>query len=450
MDLLAPFRGLFAARRTRERSDPETSRIPFNMGRTLAGVYVTPDRALTNAVVWACVRYLSTTVAQLPWRVMRRLPGGGAEVVERHPADAVLAWRTNPEMGPFQFKETLIAWALLWGNAYAEIVRDGAGRVVELWPIHPERVTVQRDTETDALLYEVRAVGSGERVLLRPMDVFHLRGFGNGPVGLSVVEHAAQSIGWAQATELFGAAYFGEGLHPAGFIEGAGALTPDGKKTLREQLKQMFGGPRRAHRVAFLDAGMKWNRVAVQPDESQFIETRQHQVEEICRWFGVPPHKVAHLLRSTFNNIEHQSIEVVVDAVSPWVIRLEEEGNFKLFGTNRQGLYTDMDMRALLRGDNKSRAEYLKVMREMGAFNVNEVREYEGENPIGPEGDKRIVQSQYTTLERIGEEPAAPPPPPPAAQPDNPDAPPVPDTDADMAAVQRAIAAALRIEAHAA
>lgn len=414
MDLLAPLRGLFAARRTREHRDPETIRIPWQ-GRSVAGVYVTPDRALTNAVVWACVRYLSTTVAQLRWRVMRTLPNGGAEIVERHPADTVLAWRTNPELSPFQFKETLVAHALLWGNGYAEIVRDGAGRVSQMWPIHPERVDVRRRLDTDELVYEVRSAGTGEQVLLSPMDVFHLRGFGDGPVGLSIIEYAAQSIGWAQATELFGASFFGNGLNFGGFIEVQGGLSPDGKKTLRAALDQMFRGPRNAHRWGILDAGMKASRASAAPNEAQFVESMQFQVEQICRWFGVPPHKVMHLLRSTFNNIEHQAIEVVVDAITPWVTRLEEEANYKMFGQNRMGLYTDFDMRALLRGDNKTRAEYLKIMREMGAYSVNDVRQYEGDNPIGPEGDKRVVQSQYTTLQRIGEEPVAPPEPPPSA-----------------------------------
>lgn len=445
-DLLASFRRLFAARRTREYVDPETSRVPFNMGRTLAGVYINPDRALTNAVVWACVRYLSTTVAQLPWRVMRNRPNGGAEIVERHPADNVLAWRTNPELAPFQFKETLVSWALLWGNGYAEIVRDGAGRVVEMWPIHPERVDVQRDVTTDALTYEVRSPGRGDAILLAPMDVFHLRGFGNGPVGLSVVEHAAQSIGWAQATEMFGASFFGNGLNMGGFIEVQGQLSPPAKNLLRAALDQMFKGPRNSHKWGILDAGMKATRTSAAPDEAQMVEAMQFQVETICRWFGVPPHKVMHLLRATFSNIEHQSIEVVSDAVSPWVIRLEEEANYKLFGSNRQGLYTDMDLRALMRGDAKTRSEYYKNMREMGAYSADDVLTREGDNPIGPAkgGDKRVMNGTYTLLEKIGEEPPAAPPPEPAT----PAAP--RESAADMAAAWRAWAAALRKSTHAA
>lgn len=396
---------LLAARRSRERVEPEQSRIP-PQARTLAGVFVTPDRALTNSVVWACVRYLSSTVAQLPWYVKRDIGDGRAEIVRRHPVDTVLSWRPNPELSPFAFRETLMGWALLWGNGYAEIVRDAAGRVIELWPIHPSRVQVRRDLDTDRLFYRVDGPRyGGGSIDLDPRDVFHVRGFGDGPVGLNVVEHAAQSIGWAQATELFGASFFGNGLNQGGFIEIPGGLDGDGKDRLNAQLEERHKGPRKAHRWTLLDAGMKAVKSSATPDESQFVETMQHQVEVICRWFGAPPHKVAHLLRATFSNIEHQSIEVVVDAVTPWVIRFEQEADFKLFGANRGGFFTDIDLRGLMRGDAKARGEYYQMMRNTGAYSVNQILVAEGENPIGPEGDKRVMQSQYTTLERIGEEP---------------------------------------------
>jgi HK97 family phage portal protein len=419
MDLTAWFRGIFARRRSRETRQPEDRRIPY-MPKTLAGVYVTPDRALQNATVWACVRYLSSTVAQLPWRVMKELPGGGAEFAPMHPVDNLLFWRPNEELSPFQFKETMIAWALLWGNGYAEIVRDGSQRARELWPIHPQRVEVKRDIETDRLVYEVSGDQGGPSLKLKPDEVFHLRGFGDGPVGLSVIEYAAQSIGWAQAAELFGASFFGNGLNMGGFIETAGGLTTDGKQRLYAELERMFRGPRNAHRWSVLDAGMKATKMTAAPDEAQMVETLQFQVETICRWFGVPPHKAMHLLRSTFNNIEHQAIEVVVDSVTPWVCRLEEEANYKLFGRNRMGFYTNLDMRGLLRGDNKSRAEYYKMMREIGAYSVNEILILEGDNPIGKEGDKRTMQQGYTTLEKIGEDPPQPALEPPANQNDAP------------------------------
>jgi HK97 family phage portal protein len=146
--------------------------------------------------------------------------------------------------------------------------------------------------------------------------------------------------------------------------------------------------------------------------DAEFLATRKFTVNEICRWFRVPPHKVADLERATFSNIEHQSIEVVTDTLMPWAVRLEQEANYKLVGQRNQGrVFTKINLLGLMRGDAKSRAEFYKVMREMGVFSVNDIRALEDMNPIGPEGDKRVMQSQYTTLDRIGEEPAVVAPP---------------------------------------
>jgi HK97 family phage portal protein len=430
---------ILGARRSRERHDPEITRIPFQ-GRTLAGVYVDPDRALTNSVVWACVGYLSSTVAQLPWEVKQDLGEDGSKVMPRHPVANVLQWRPNPEWSPFQFRETLVGWALLRGNGYAEIVRDAAGRVAELWPIHPDKVEVKRDTATDALFYEVETADG--KIDMDPMDIFHLRGFGDGPVGLNVAEYAAQSIGWAQAAELFGASFFGNGMNLGGFIEVKSGLSADGKSRLRSELDKLHRGPRNANKWGILDAEMTAKKLAATPDEAQFVATMQHQVETLCRWFRVPPHKVMHLLRGTFSNIEHQSIEVVVDSVTPWVARLEQEADYKLFGSNRQGLFSDIDLTGLLRGDASARGTYYQMMRNVGAINANEIRSREGMNPIGADGDKYVMQGQYTTLDMLGQEPAPAPAAPAAPAPE-----PQEDTPAQQAAAWRisTMAAALDV-----
>lgn len=390
--------------RTRDKYE-ESSRLVLT-GRTQAGVYVTPDNALQNAAVWGCVNYLSRTVAQLPWRVMRDVTGGGSEVARAHPVDYLLSQRPCIDMGSFTWRQTLLGHALLWGNGYAEIERDARGVPVSLWPIHPRRVCVKRGTD-NALYYEVTD-GPDGTVYLPANDVFHVRGFGDGMIGFGVIEYAAQSIGWARATELFGASYFGEGMNPTGIIETAKGLTPPAMEVLRQQFKKLYSGPK-GEKTAILDAGMKFTKISSSPEESQFIDVRQHQVEEICRWFGVPPHKIQHLLRTTFSNIENQAIEVVVDTIIPWVKIFEEEANYKLFGANRAGLFTKMNLNGLLRGDSASRAAFYKTMREMGVMSVNEIRALEDLNPIGPEGDKRIVQMNMTTLERIGEEPVVDP-----------------------------------------
>jgi len=422
-----PVQDTVALRKTREDQQIDEGSPVF--GRPTAGVYIDADTSLRNDTVWACVRYLSQTVAQLPARVMRD-QGRYSERVMSHPVVNVMTWRSNPELSPFQLKETLTAWAVMRGNGIAEIERDDTGRVLALWPIHPDRVTFKRDLVTDELVYEINN-GRAGTVYLTGRDVFHLRGFGNGPIGLSVVEHAAESIGWAQATELFGAAFFGNGLNTSGAIEGAGSLNDDGQKRLSAQIARRHGGPRKSHLPLYLDKSMKWVPTSVKPNEAQFIEAMQHQVETICRWFGVPPQKVGHLLRMTFNNVEQLSIEVVVDSITPWAIRWEEEANFKLFGQNRNSLFMKLEMKGLLRGAFKERQEGLQIQRRNGIINQEDWREIEDYGPSGAEGsEKYIVEGNMTTLERLGEEPeAVPPAPAPApssndnSEDDTPDAP---------------------------
>lgn len=394
------------ARFTRDYRHPETTRV-FYTGRTVAGPYMSPDTAITVPAAWACIRYLSQTVAVLPWHVMRTAENGG-EVADKHPVDWLLYKRPNPEWSAFQFRETLTHWALRWGNGYAEIEHDTNGRPFALWPIHPDRVQVCRDPVTDRLYYNV-GMPTGARVELDPDDMLHVRGFGEGAVGLNVMAYAAESIGWAKAAQLFGAAFFGNSATPAAVVIAKKSLNAGGLKELEKKFRETYGaGPGKSNRVAFLDQDMDYKQVTIEPNKAQFLETNQFLIEEVCRWFGVPPHKVQHLLRATFSNIEHQSIEVVTDSIVPWVKRWEEEADYKLFGDrNRQGFYTKMNLNALLRGDTQARATYYRELRNLGVLTANDILRLEEMPTIGEEGDKRVMQSAMTTLEMIGE---APPP----------------------------------------
>ena len=372
-----------------------SSRVVYT-GRTAAGVYVDADNALKNATVWACIQYLTRTVGQLPWHVYLRDAKGNSTVSNAAGVDYLLNSRPNPEMGSLIFRQVLLTHILLRGNGYAEIQRDNRGVAIALWPLHPDRVCARR-REDGTLFYEVwNSSGNAE---VDAMDMFHVRGLGDGPVGYSVIEYAAQSIGWAQATEVFGSTFFGNGMNPTGVVTSDAGLTPAGLAELRNELKRLYTGPK-GERTAILDAKIKYESVSTTPNDGQFIETRQHQVEEICRWFGVPPHKVMHLLRATFSNIEHQSIEVVVDSVTPWARVFEQEADYKLFGAgNRQGYYTKMSMQALLRGDNASRIAFYKGMAELG-MTLNQILALEEMNGIGPDGDVPFVSNNVQTLKR--------------------------------------------------
>lgn len=380
--------------------------------RTMAGVAITPDTAVTISAVWACLRYLSQTVAGLPWHVMRD-GESGAEIVSRGTPDYLIYRRPNKEWSSFQFRETLTHWALRWGNAFAEIERDQMGRPFALWPIHPERVLVCRDPESGEIFYEVTGQNGG-KIEIPAVDMFHIRGFGEGVVGVNVIDYAAQSLGWARAAQLFGATFFGNGANVSGMVVHKKKLTDSGLRRVKAEFDQLFKGIKNSHGVVHTDTDADFKKFGLNAQETQLVEVHYFLIEEVCRWFGVPPHKVAHLLRATFSNIEHQAIEVVVDSVMPWVQRFEDEANFKLFGeANRLNLYTKMNLRGLLRGDFKSQNEGLEVARRNGVVDADEWRDFIGMNKMksGKGGDKFVMQSQFTTLDKIGEvetQPSAP------------------------------------------
>lgn len=406
-------------RMTSDQRHPGAARVS-NPGRTLAGVGITPDSAMMLSAVWAAFRYLSQTVAVLPWHV-KKDGKNGPEIQSSHGVDYLLWKRPSKEWSSFQFRETLTHWALRWGNGYAEIEQDQLGRPFAMWPIHPERVRVCRatDYENDAygdpinpgdLFYEVdqRGTTMGVATILAAKNMFHIRGFGEGPVGVNVIAYAAQSLGWARAAQLFGAAFFGNGMNPAGVVINKKPLKPDGLKRQKAEFDQLYKGPNNANRTAFLDNDADWKPIGFNAQNSQLIEVHQFLIEEQCRWTGAPPHKVMHLLRATFTNIESQGIEVVVDSIAPWVKRYEDEGEFKLFGQNRQKLYTKIDMRALMRGDMAARIAYYKGMSSVGAYSPNRILELEDENTLGPEGDVHTMQGQNVTLKQIADGTAAP------------------------------------------
>ena len=383
-----------------------------------AGVFVNEDTALTFSAVWACVSVISRTIAALPWHVFERSRDG------REPVDNAIGWmlnnQPNGEMSSFALRETLMVHVLTWGNAYAEIERDMAGRAVALWPLPPDRVRIERDA-SGALSYLVEASGGSTRLPAR--DVFHIHGMGfDGVSGYSPVQMAARSIGMGVAQDVFGQAFYANGTTFGALIEMPAGMSKEQIAQAEDYYNGKTRGPDKAFRIQVAPTGVKTHQLSMPMTDAQFLESRKFSVNEIARWYGVPPHKIADLDRATNNNIEHQGIEFVTDAIVPWAVRLEQEANAKLFGARAQGrVYTKLNVSALMRGDSKSRAEYYRAMTQMGAMSINEVRALEELNGIGPDGDAHLVQLNQTTLERLvkGEpEPAAEPALPSVAQQD--------------------------------
>lgn len=419
-----------ARRLSRGDRSPGATRVSSSP-RTLAGVIVTPDTAITISAVWACLRYLSQTVAQLPWHVMR--DGKiGAEVQRTHPVDWLLWKRPSSEWSSFQYRETLVHWALRWGNGYAEIEPDTVDRPYAMWPLHPERVEVCRAVEdgyasygdeiaAGEIYYEVDDGQSG-KIIFSARRIFHLRGFGEGVVGVNVIQYAAESLGVAKAIQLFRSGFFGNGMNVGGIVVNKKPMTQPAMEEQRKELNRIYKGPRNAGKFAIVDNDTDFKPTMVDPQKSQLTEAENLQIYDVCRWFGVPPHKVMQLDRATFSNIEHQAIEVVVDSITPWVRRLEDEADYKLFGQNRAGYYTKINMNALLRGDMAARLAFYQGMELAGAISPNEIRALEDLNSLGPDGDLHVMQQQMVPLEFIAEGPKPPVPPAvPAQEPDDSD-----------------------------
>jgi HK97 family phage portal protein len=387
----------------RQTEPPRESSYSIWLPQNDAGVSVTHENALQFSAVWACVRVISETVSQLKWSVFQQQADGGRDELTTHPAFRLLAHSPNSEMSAFTFREVMLAHALTWGNAYAEIERDGAFRPIGLWPISPERVEVLRD-EDFSLFYRIHNPQGGH-VNMPAADVFHIRGLGNtGTEGYSVIRMAAQTIGLGKVQEQAGASFWRNGARPGGILTPAGMMTAEARQSLERQWSDSYGGGKNFNRVALLSHDLKYTPLGIPQDDAQFLDSRRFSIEDICRWFRVPPHKVGDLQRATFSNIEHQSIEFVTDTVVPWAIRLEQEADAKLISGSQRRIFTKILLQSLLRGDSAARATYYREMRDLGVLSINEIRKLEDLNPIGADGDLRL-------------EPPEPPPAPAAAPP---------------------------------
>lgn len=364
----------------------------FTGGSTAAGVAITERSAMQLTTVYACVRIIAETIASLPLNVYKRGNNGSKDKTIEHPLYRVLHDEANEEMSAFSFWETMFGHLLTWGNAYAEIERNGSGAVVAMWPLAPDIVTVDR--RGGKVVYRVNLDGKPPAIL-PPEKVFHLHGLGfDGRVGYSPIQMAKEALGFAKSTELYGQRFFGEGGKPSGVLEMDGVLKDkDARDRLRESWQDIHGGPSKSHRVALLEAGMKYKPISLPPNDAQFLETRRFQKADIAQMFRVPLHMINDLTNATFSNIEHQSIEFVVHTIRPYLVRTEQEIRRKLF-LGDTTYFAEWAVDGLLRGDAKSRNEALQIMRQNGIINANQWRALENMNPQeGEQGEAYLVNS---------------------------------------------------------
>ncbi len=388
----------------RSRASPSNSlygtTYSFFFGGTASGKTVNERTAMQTTAVYACVRILAETIASLPLHIYQYTDRGKEKAID-HQLYYLLHDEPNPEMTSFVFRETLMSHLLLWGKAYAQIIRDGRGKVLALYPLLPDRMTVDRTTD-GRLFYEYRR--DAGYVILRPEDVLHIPGLGfDGLVGYSPIAMAKNAIGMAIATEEYGGKFFANGASPGGVLEHPGVVKDPAR--IRESWNAVYQGSGNAHRVAVLEEGMKFQPIGIPPEQAQFLETRKFQLNEIARIFRIPPHMIGDLDKSSFSNIEQQSLEFVKYTLDPWVVRWEQAMQRALLSpSEKRQFFIKFNVDGLLRGDYQSRMNGYAIGRQNGWMSANDIRELENLNRIPEElgGDLYLINGNMTKLADAG------------------------------------------------
>ncbi len=405
---------------------------------------INADTAMCYAAVFGCVRVILNNLAVYGWGVYERSPDRRGKIPVDDDTAYLLHTQPNPEMSSLNWREALLKDAALRGNGYAEIERDPFGRIRWMWPIKNERVSVDR-YDSGQLVYVVDNGRGVPDTFLPPENVFHLRGMGDGVVGLAVIEHARKSIQLGMDQEGFGSSFFRRGPMPGGVLKMPGAVKKEDRDAARESFERAYGGAKNAGRTVVLSGGMEWAPAQLPNTDAQWLESQSFSVAQVCRFFGVPPHMVAELGRATFSNIEHQNREFYQNCALPWARRLESEADIKLFGRiNRGRKWTKINLAALLRGDSQTHTDRITKLVVSGVMTPNEGREELDLNPKEG-GDELVIQGAMVPLARIL---AAPVEVERVQDPDPPE-PPTPETlpaprPAEARVDRRAVAAAFR------
>ena len=381
----------------------------FFFGGSTAGKNVTERSSMQMTAVYSCVRVLAEAVAGLPLHLYNYTDSGGKDKALEHPLYFLLHDEPNPEMTSFVFRETLMTHLLLWGNAYAQLIRNGRGEVVGIYPLMPNRVSVNRDDKGNIYYKYLRGLEDAHlnkenEVILLHSEVLHIPGLGfDGLVGYSPIAMAKNAIGMAIACEEYGAKFFANGATPGGILEHPGVVKDP--ERVRASWNSAFGGSANANKVAVLEEGMKYTPISISPNEAQFLETRKFQINEIARIFRVPPHMVGDLEKSSFSNIEQQSLEFVKYTLEPWLIRWEQSLVRSLILPGDKGKYfIKFNVDGLLRGDYESRMNGYATARQNGWMSANDIRALENLYQISEEdgGNLYLINGNMTKLKDAG------------------------------------------------
>lgn len=370
---------------------------------TATGKHVSEDSALQLSTVWACVKLISETISTLPLRVYRKRAGGGRDVASDHPLYSILCVSPNAEMTPGRFMLLIVASIIIRGNAFVEKQRI-AGRVVALNPLLPQNVTTRR--ENGRLVYDV-VDGLGGKRTLKADDVMHIRGFGiDGMCGLQPVMQAREIIGAATAANEASAKIFAQGMQVSGVLSSDNKLTAEQREQIRDNLTR-FSNSSSSGKLMVLEAGLKYQGISMDPESAQMLQTRAFNVEEICRFLGVPPFMVGHMDKASSwaSSVEAQNLHFLTSCLRPILDNIEQEIIRCLIPRAEWGqVYAEFSVEGLLRADSAGRAAYYNTALQNGWASRNEIRALENLPPIDG-GDIYTVQSNLTPLEMLGAQP---------------------------------------------
>ena len=372
---------------------------------TSSGETVNTASVLGLAAAWACVNLLAGTIASLPLMVYRTR-GGARTVASDHPLYRILHDSPNADQTALDFWEFVCASLELHGNAYAEVVRARNGRIIALGvPITPELVTVRR-LDSGALEYEW--VDQGRRIIAGQDRVLHIRGFGGNPLGgLSTLSAGRQSFGLAQAIERASGDTFRNGVRPSGLLKTADTLTIDQRKQAEELLQEKFAGAINAGRPMLLDRGMDWVQLSISPEDAQMLQSRAFSVEEVCRFFGVPPFMVGHTEKTTSwgTGLEQQTLGFQKFTLRRRLKRIEQALEKQLLSVADRlaGITIEFNLEGLLRADSAARASFYQLMLTNGVMTINEVRSLENLPPVEG-GDEPRMQMQNVPITQAGQQ----------------------------------------------
>lgn len=374
----------------------------FGLKDSKTGVSVNESNAVNLTIVYACVRLLSDSLAMIPFQLFKETENGKEKAVN-HPLYKLIAKQPNPQMSSYTFRKMMMTNLLLWGNAYAIIERDN-GVISKLTPVASSNMRVVEDASGN-VSYMYRGT-TGNELPMKSEQILHIKNFSfDGKIGLSPISLAREAVGLGIALEEFGAVYFKNGTNLGGIAEHPNKLSPTAMQNLRESLQSKFEGVGNAHKMIVLEEGMKFQKIAIPANDAQFIESRKFQINEIARFFNVPPHMVGDLDRATFSNIEHQAIQYVTYSLLPWCYCWEQEVDKTLLSEKEQTKYfTKFNVNGLLRGDFVTRTQGYHLMIQDGVYSINDVRSLEDMNKI-EDGDTHFFNGNMVPIDMAGTEP---------------------------------------------